>query len=88
MQDQLVDLAGIADLLGVASVTPQQWRQRNQLPEPDVPDFPDKPLWKASTIVAWARATNRWPPGRAARPAMQRRERPQRSVDLIDTNEV
>ena len=72
--ERLVDLAGIAELLGVAAVTPQQWRQRKQLPDPDV-DFPDKPLWKASTIVAWARSTGRWPPGTAARPAMQGRRR-------------
>jgi hypothetical protein len=72
--DRLIDLAGIAELLGVASVTPQQWRQRNQLPPPDEP-FPDKPLWKMSTIIRWARQTNRWPPGTAARPAMQGRRR-------------
>ncbi len=65
--DRLIDLAGIATLLGVSSVTPQQWRQREQLPPPDEPDFPDKPLWRTSTIIAWARQTNRWPPGRAAR---------------------
>ncbi len=73
--DRLIDLAGIAELLGVARVTPQQWRQREQLPEPDVPDFSDKPLWKTSTIIRWARETQRWPPGRAARPAMQGRRR-------------
>lgn len=73
--DRLVDLAGIAELLQVAPNTPQQWRQRDQLPNPDVPDFPDKPLWKASTIIAWARETHRWPPGTAARPAMQGRRR-------------
>jgi hypothetical protein len=73
--DRLIDLAGIAQLLGVAEVTPQQWRQRKQLPEPDNADFPDKPLWKASTIIAWARGTHRWPPGTAARPQMQGRKR-------------
>lgn len=76
--DRLIDLAGIADLLKVAPVTPQQWRQRNQLPEPDVSDFPDKPLWKSSTIIAWARSTERWPPGKAARPEMQGRRRVRR----------
>lgn len=74
-QDKLIDLAGIAHLLGVARVTPQQWRQREQLPDPDNADFPDKPLWKTSTIIGWARDTNRWPPGKAARPAMQGRRR-------------
>jgi phage terminase Nu1 subunit (DNA packaging protein) len=76
--DRLVDLAGIAELLGVAPVTPQQWRQRGQLPDPDEP-FPDKPLWKTSTIIAWARKTKRWPPGTAARPLMQGRRRGSRA---------
>lgn len=71
-RDRLVDLAGIADLLGVSPVTPQQWRQRDVLPDADVGDFPDKPLWKAGTIVDWAKATERWPPGKAARPAARK----------------
>lgn len=78
--DRLIDLAGIAKLLDVADVTPQQWRQRKQLPEPDNTDFPDKPLWKASSIIAWARQTHRWPPGTAARPQMQGRKRAPRSA--------
>ena len=65
---KLIDLAGIARLLGVAPTTPQQWRMRNQLPDPDEPDFPDKPLWYTETIIKWAKATDRWPPGRVARP--------------------
>lgn len=71
--DKLVDLAGIAVLLGVAAVTPQQWRQRGQLPDPDVGSFPDKPLWERATIIAWAKDTGRWPPGTAARPGMRKR---------------
>lgn len=78
--DKLLDLPGIAKLLGVAEVTPQQWRQRKQLPDPDNSDFPDKPLWKTSTVIAWARKTERWPPGAAARPAMQGRRRSPRSA--------
>jgi len=69
-EDKLIDLAGIAELLGVASVTPSQWRQRGVLPEPDL-SFPDKPLWKRQTIIDWAKETDRWPPGRAARVAMR-----------------
>lgn len=66
--DKPIDMAGIAKLLGVAPTTPQQWRQRGVLPEPD-PDlsFPDKPIWKTRTIVEWAKSTNRWPHGSAAR---------------------
>lgn len=78
--DKLLDLPGIARLLGVAEVTPQQWRQRGQLPDPDEPDFPDKPLWKTSTIISWARKSGRWPPGTAARPLMQGRRRTPRSA--------
>lgn len=66
--DKPIDLAGIARLLGVAATTPQQWRQRGVLPEPD-PDlsFPDKPIWRTSAIVKWAKDTNRWPHGSASR---------------------
>lgn len=76
MEDKLLDLDGIAEYLGVAATTPPQWRQRTRkgemdppLPEPDEP-FPNKPLWRASTIRAWAMASDppRWPPGAAARP--------------------
>lgn len=70
--DRLVDLAGIAALLGVAPTTPQQWRQRELLPDPDEPGFPDKPLWRTSTIITWAKETHRWPPGTAARPAARK----------------
>lgn len=72
--DRPIDLAGIAELLGVASTTPQQWRQRGVLPEPDPGlSFPDKPLWWRSKIVAWAKETNRWPRGTAARARRSRR---------------
>lgn len=66
---RVVDLAEIAELLQVAKTTPQQWRQRGQLPEPD-PEMSkaDKPLWRTDVIVSWAQATNRWPPGTASRP--------------------
>jgi len=75
MAQKIIDMAGIAELLGVAEVTPQQWRQRSRrgelhppLPEPDVPNITDKPLWYESTIIAWAERTDRWPAGAAARP--------------------
>jgi hypothetical protein len=75
MARKLIDLAGIAELLGVSPVTPPQWRQRSRkgeldvpLPEPDVQEISDKPLWYEDTIVDWAQRTNRWPPGRVARP--------------------
>jgi len=66
--DKPIDMAGIAKLLGVAPTTPQQWRQRGVLPEPD-PDlsFKDKPVWWRSKIIEWAKLTNRWPHGSGAR---------------------
>lgn len=74
MPEKMIDLLGISQLLGVAEVTPQQWRQRSQkgelwppLPDPDYPEIPDKPLWKESTIIDWAKRSDRWPPGTAAR---------------------
>lgn len=72
-EDRLVDLRGIATLLGVSKYTPQQWRERGQLPDPDMPDFPDKPLWRTSTVVDWAKDTRRWPPGKAARGPRRRK---------------
>lgn len=72
IEDQLIDLRGIARLLGVSPYTPQQWRERGQLPDPDEP-FPGKPLWRTRTILNWAKDTNRWPPGKAARGPRKRR---------------
>ncbi len=67
-RDKPIDMAGIARLLGVAATTPQQWRQRGVLPEPDPElSFADKPIWKTSVIIEWAKRTNRWPRGTAAR---------------------
>ncbi len=69
----VLDLAGIAEFLGVASTTPQQWRQRGQLPEADPAlSFPDKPVWRRRHIRMWAMFPPegqpvRWPPGSAAR---------------------
>lgn len=71
-ENKLIDLRGIARLLGVSPYTPQQWREREQLPAPDE-DFPGKPLWRAGTIVKWAQDTERWPPGKAARGPRKRR---------------
>lgn len=63
-----IDLAGIAELLGVAATTPQQWRQRGVLPEPDKDlSFKDKPIWWSHDIIDWAKETGRWPHGAAAR---------------------
>ena len=72
----VISLVEMADLLGVTRDTPNQWRQRSAtgrlskpMPAPD-PEMskPDKPLWRLSTILRWFKDTNRWPPGRIARP--------------------
>lgn len=67
---QPIDLAGIAELLGVAATTPQQWRQRGVLPDPDPGlSFKGKPVWRVREIIQWAKESNppRWPHGAAAR---------------------
>jgi len=75
---RILDMAGIAEVLGVQPDTPQQWRYRGlgpasePFPEPDLSPG-GKPLWDIDTIVAWAKATGRWPRGTAHRP--QRRPR-------------
>lgn len=63
----IVDLRGIATLLKVSKHTPNQWRQRGILPQPDFDLL--RPVWKKSTIIRWAQDTGRWPPGEAARPS-------------------
>lgn len=66
----VIDLAGIADYLQVATTTPQQWRQREKL-EPEDPEtsFADKPTWRRRSIRRWALTSEplRWPPGVASR---------------------
>jgi hypothetical protein len=74
MAKKVIDMIGVARLLGVAEVTPPQWRQRSQkgelwppLPDTDFPEITDKPLWFEDTIIDWAQRSDRWPPGKAAR---------------------
>lgn len=83
--DPLIDLPMITLLAGVSKGTPEQWRVRTRVaahagqpvrvPFPPTPDgvasrFPDKPMWHAlSQIVPYLKASRRWPPGRAGRPA-------------------
>ncbi len=69
----IIDLRGIARLLKVSKHTPNQWRQRDLLPEVDFPELM-RPAWRKSTIIAWARSTGRWPPGSTARPEASTRQ--------------
>lgn len=76
--DRMIGLNQIAAVAGVAKGTPIQWRQRTArgeltgdkaFPEPDDQEtFPDKPMWRISTVVNYLIATRRWPPGAAGRP--------------------
>lgn len=66
----VLDLAGIARYLRVASTTPQQWRQREVLlKENPLTSFPDKPTWLQGEVRTWAIESEptRWPPGVAGR---------------------
>lgn len=54
----LVDLAEIAERLGVPKDTVNKWRFRNLLPEPDY-NLAVGPVWEWETIRDWAERTNR-----------------------------
>ena len=56
--DTLLDMQGVADLLGVKYVTVRKWRERDIMPDPDYALA--APVWWQSTIVAWAKQTGRW----------------------------
>jgi hypothetical protein len=97
MVEKILDLTGVAHYLGVSEVTPGQWRQRTQngelwppFPDSDFPEITDKPLWKEKTIKDWAERSDRWPPGRAARPgrANNRRSRRTTSEEFIEADRM
>lgn len=54
----LVDIAAIAERLGVPKDTVNKWRYRGVLPEPDY-QLAVGPVWDWETIEAWAKTTNR-----------------------------
>src|ERR1041384_8282364 len=95
--ETVIDMIGIAQLLGVSDVTRQQWRQRSQkgelwppLPDPDFPNVTDKPLWYERTVVDWAQRSDRWPAGKAARARGSRRPRSHRTTheEVIAADQV
>lgn len=72
--EDLTDLGGIAELLGVSPYTPAQWRQRSLKGQMN-PPLPDPvieavPLFSKTEIIDWAKQCEppRWPPTVAARP--------------------
>ena len=62
---ELVGIQEIAAMLGVAAMTPVEWRRRGKLPEPEWV-ISARPIWLRETIVEWARATGRWDEERMA----------------------
>lgn len=76
--DRLLGLVQVAKLAGVAPGTAIQWRQRTRrgelvgdkaFPEPDdAVTFPDKPMWKLSTVLNYLLRAGKWPLGAAGRP--------------------
>ncbi len=55
MNNNLIGLAGIADLIGLTPGTVKLYKAQGRLPEPDL--FVDgwAKLWKESTIIEWDR---------------------------------
>ena len=87
-RDDLLDLRGIADYLGVSPNTPNQWRQRSKkgqmhppLPEPDFPELA-QPLWLKTTITDWAQRAGK-PIGSAGRPHMRGRTHEARTRKVV-----
>jgi hypothetical protein len=51
--DDLLNYAAIAALIGVKVKSVRVARSRGQMPEPDDVSIPDRPRWRRSTIMAW-----------------------------------
>lgn len=89
-QDRMVGLIQVARLAGVAPGTPIQWRQRTRrgeltgekaFPEPDDEDtFPDKPMWRLSTVLNYLLRAKKWPLGAAGRPLERKANEPARAA--------
>jgi uncharacterized protein YjcR len=56
----VVDVAEIAQRLGVKQSTVHVWRYRNLLPEPDW-TISGQPAWQWATVKRWAKKTGRLP---------------------------
>lgn len=64
-QCDLVGTEEIADLLEVERRTVNVWKQRGRLPDPYA-TISGTPIWLRGDVIAWAKATNRWPEGAKA----------------------
>lgn len=58
-RDFPVGVALVAVGCGVARTTPGIWRQRGEMPAPDLPEIAGEPIWWASTMALWAGDTGR-----------------------------
>ena len=56
----LLGLRDIARLLGVAQGTPQRWRTRGLLPDPEAV-VAGRPVWRRGAILAWHEARDARP---------------------------
>lgn len=54
----LVDIEAVARILGVKRETVRMWRHRRLLPDPEW-YLNGGPIWRLSTIEAWAKETGR-----------------------------
>jgi len=55
---QMVGQTEIAEMLGVKRQTVRMWNHRGMLPEPHQV-LAAGPIWRAETIVTWAKQTGR-----------------------------
>lgn len=54
MSDELVDMHGLADMLGIGYATVRKYRRVGRLPEPDH-HMGGSPIWRRTTIDEWRR---------------------------------
>jgi hypothetical protein len=81
MRDDLLDIRGIAKLLGVKHRTVQLWsgRTRAILPAPAA-RISGNPVWRRGDIIRWATETGRWDPV-AGQPRIRRNRYDWQHVD-------
>jgi predicted DNA-binding transcriptional regulator AlpA len=68
MPADYLDMAGIADLLGIDVATIRSLRSKGYLPEPDLM-VARSPAWKRSTVEKWAAAR----PGQGSRTDLRKK---------------
>lgn len=56
---ELLDTAGVADLLGVKPATVRTYLMRGSIPEPDY-RLSGRPIWLGATMRRWVSERRRW----------------------------